>query len=82
MPQSRKWNGALLKLKVNYYTNTTRLNRKYVMFVHVYLMQELIQRSVGHVLSHDAEELGLITHTKDLDDVVKSSFVKHLCFLQ
>ncbi len=52
------------------------------MFVHVYLMQELIQRSVGHVLSHDAEELGLITHTKDLDDLIKSSFVKHLCFLQ
>lgn len=52
------------------------------MFVHLYLMQELIQGSVGHVLSHDAEELGLIAHPEDLDDVVKSSFVKHLSFLQ
>lgn len=53
-----------------------------MLFVHLYLMQDLIQWSVGHVLRDNAEELRLITHPKDLDDVVKPSFVKHLSFLQ
>lgn len=47
-----------------------------------YLVEELIQGAIGHELGDDAEELGLVAHTKDLDDVVEPGFVKHLGLFQ
>lgn len=48
----------------------------------LYLVQELVQRAIGHEFCDDAEELGLIADAEDLDDVVEPSFVKHLGFFQ
>lgn len=45
-------------------------------------MQKLIQRAIGHEFGDDAEELGLIAHSEDLDDVVEPGLVKHLGFFQ
>ena len=58
------------------------LNRYTVLTNGVYLVKQLIQRAIAHVLSDDAEELRLVAHAKDLDDVVEPGLVKHLRLLQ
>lgn len=45
-------------------------------------MKQLIQRAIAHVLGDDAEELRLIAHAKDLDDVVESGLVEHFRLFQ
>lgn len=47
-----------------------------------YLVEQQVQRAIAHKLCNDAEELGLVADAKDLDDVVESGFVEHLCLLQ
>lgn len=47
-----------------------------------YLMQKFIQRSIGHVLCDDTEELRFVAHTEDLNNVVETGLVKHLSLLQ
>lgn len=45
-------------------------------------MQKFVQRAIGHKFGDDAEELGLVAHAEDLDDVVEPGFVKHLGLFQ
>lgn len=45
-------------------------------------MEQQVQRAIAHKLCDYAEELRLIADAKDLDDVVESGFVEHLCLLQ
>lgn len=45
-------------------------------------MEQQVQRTIAHKLCDYAEELRLVADTKDLDDVVESGFVEHLCLLQ
>lgn len=56
------------------------------MFLHLltysYLVEQQVQGAIAHILRHYAEELRLIADAKDLDDVVKSGFVEHLCLFQ
>lgn len=47
-----------------------------------YLMQKLVQRAIGHEFGDDAEELGLVAHAEDLNDVVEPGLVEHLSFFQ
>ena len=49
---------------------------------HSYLMEQMVQGAIAHVLCDDAEELGLVADAKDLDDVVEPCFVKHFRLLQ
>lgn len=58
------------------------LNRYNVLTNSVYLVKQLIQRAIAHVLGDDAEELRLIAHAKDLDDVVESGLVEHFRLFQ
>lgn len=48
----------------------------------LYLVQKLVQRAIGHEFGDDAEELGLVAHAEDLDDVVEPGLVKHLGLFQ
>lgn len=50
--------------------------------IYSYLVEQQVQRAIAHELCDDAEELRLIADAKNLDDVVESGFVEHLCFLQ
>lgn len=47
-----------------------------------YLMEQQVQRAIAHILCDYAEELRLVADAKDLDDVVESGFVQHLCLFQ
>ena len=45
-------------------------------------MEQAVQRTIAHVLCNDTEELWLVAHTVDLDDVVEPGFVEYLSLLQ
>lgn len=47
-----------------------------------YLVQQQVEGAIAHVLCDYAEELGFVADAQDLDDVVESGFVEHLCLLQ
>ena len=49
---------------------------------HNYLVEQQVQGAIAHKLCDYAEELWLVADAKDLDDVVESGFVEHLCLLQ
>lgn len=48
----------------------------------LYLMKQLVQGAIAHVLCDDAEELRLVANTKDLDDVIEPGLVEDLSLLQ
>lgn len=45
-------------------------------------MEQQVQGAIAHKLRDYAEELRLVADAKDLDDVVESGFVEHLCLFQ
>lgn len=45
-------------------------------------MQQQVEGAIAHVFCDYAEELGFVADAQDLDDVVESGFVEHLCLLQ
>lgn len=47
-----------------------------------YLVEQQVEGAIAHVFCDYAEELGLVADAQDLDDVVESGFVEHLCLLQ
>lgn len=47
-----------------------------------YLVEQQVQGAIAHELCDYAEKLRLIADAEDLDDVVESGFVEHLCLLQ
>lgn len=57
-------------------------NKEYGVLPCSYLVEQQVQRAIAHVFCDDAEELGFVADAQDLDDVVESGFVEHLCLLQ
>lgn len=59
-----------------------KLKQRAVGFLTSYLVEQQVKGAIAHVFCDYAEELGFVADAQNLDDVVESGLVEHLCLLQ